>query len=54
LTDAAYNFLQREAFDKALVLLQKAEGVLEVVNLEHSVRDRYLLFTTNNNMAMCL
>lgn len=30
LTDAAYNFIQRENFEKALILLQKTEGVLEV------------------------
>jgi tetratricopeptide (TPR) repeat protein len=36
LTDAAFNFISREQFEKALVLLQKTEGVLEVVNLETS------------------
>ena len=30
LTDAAYNFIQRENYEKALILLQKTEGVLEV------------------------
>ena len=34
-------------------MLQKAEGVLEVVNMESSIRDRYILFLTNNNMALC-
>ena len=53
LTDAAYNFIQRESYEKALILLQKAEGVLEVVNLESCIRDKYILFITNNNMAMC-
>ena len=30
LTDAAYNFISRENYEKALILLQKTEGVLEV------------------------
>lgn len=30
LADAAYNYIQREAYDKAMVLLQKTDGVLEV------------------------
>ena len=33
LTDAAYNFIQRENYEKALILLQKTEGVLEVNNI---------------------
>lgn len=53
LTDAAFNFAQRDQFEKALVLLQKTEGVLEVVNLETSARDKAIKFITCNNMAMC-
>lgn len=53
LTDAAHNLIVRDSFDKALMLLQKAEGVLEVVKLDGSVRDRYLLFLVNNNMSLC-
>lgn len=53
LTDAAYNFIQREQYEKSLVLLQKTEGVLEVVNLDTSARDKYVKFITCNNMAMC-
>lgn len=30
LTDAAFNFITRENYEKALILLQKTEGVLEV------------------------
>ena len=30
LTDAAHNFIMRENYEKALILLQKTEGVLEV------------------------
>ena len=30
LIDASYNFIQRESYEKALILLQKTENVLEV------------------------
>lgn len=30
LTDAAYNFIARDNYEKALILLQKTEGVLDV------------------------
>ena len=39
LTDAAFNFISRENYEKALVLLQKTEGVLEV-----SSKTAYLRF----------
>lgn len=42
LSDAAFNFIARDQYEKALVLLQKTEGVLEVVNLETSSRDKYV------------
>jgi len=36
-----------------LILLQKTEGVLDVINLEKSKRDKYIAFTAYHNMAMC-
>jgi len=53
LTDIAYKFIKKDQFEKAYVLLQKTESVLEVVNLEHSKRDRYFAYITYLNMAMC-
>ena len=53
LTDAAYNFIMRENWEKAITLLQKTEGVLEVVSLDGCARDRYISFITYNNMSMC-
>jgi hypothetical protein len=53
LTDIAYNFIKKEKFEKAYVLLQKTESILEVVNLSLSRRDRYYAFITYHNMAMC-
>lgn len=28
--DAAYNYIQRDSYEKALILLQKADNVLDV------------------------
>jgi hypothetical protein len=53
LTDIAFKFIKKDQYEKAYVLLQKTESVLEVVNLEHSKRDRYFAFITFLNMAMC-
>lgn len=53
LTDIAYKFIKKDQYEKAYVLLQKTESVLEVVNLEHSKRDRYFAYITYHNMAMC-
>lgn len=53
LTDIAYKFIKKDQFEKAYVLLQKTESVLEVVNLEHSKRDKYFAYITYHNMAMC-
>ena len=53
LTDIAYKFIKKDQYEKAYVLLQKTESVLEVVNLDHSKRDRYFAYVTYHNMAMC-
>jgi hypothetical protein len=53
LTDIAYNFIKKEKHEKAYVLLQKTESILEVVNLSLSRRDRYYAFLTYHNMSMC-
>jgi hypothetical protein len=36
LIDAAYNYIQRDSFEKALILLQKTEGVLGVSTMNWS------------------
>lgn len=53
LTDIAYKFIKKDQYEKAYVLLQKTESVLEVVNLDHSKRDKYFAYITYSNMAMC-
>jgi len=32
LTDASVNYIKKEEFDKALILLQKSHGILEIVD----------------------
>lgn len=34
LNDSALNYIARESYDKALVLLQKAQAIIEQLNLE--------------------
>ena len=53
LNDAAYNYLEKEHFEKALILLNKSRGILEELNLENSTRDKNLALVTFQNMAMC-
>ena len=47
LTDAAFNFIQRENYEKALILLQKTEGVLEVSD---NLIDIYFPLSISNSM----
>ena len=63
LLDAAHNYIQRESYEKAIILLQKTESVLDVkickidylqvVSLDQSKRDRYIIFCTFHNLALC-
>lgn len=45
--------LNKEHYDKALTLLQKSHGILEVMNLEQNKRDKNMALITFQNMAMC-
>ena len=42
----------KEHYDKALILLQKSHGILEVMNLEQNKRDKSMALVTFQNMAM--
>lgn len=39
LNESALAFITREQFEKALLLLQKAHGVLDVIDISQSRRD---------------
>ena len=53
LNESALAYLSRDQFDNALLLLQKAHGVLDVVDLGACSRDQAIAFQLFHNMAMC-
>lgn len=53
LVDAAYNYIRKERYEKALLLLDKGHGILDVLNLDNSSRDKILGVIIFQNMAMC-
>ena len=53
LNESALAYLGREQYEQALLLLQKAHGVLDVVDLSGSPQDEYIAFQLFHNMAMC-
>lgn len=53
LNESALIYIQKEQFENALLLLQKAHGVLDVVDLSRCVRDHQITLQVFYNMAMC-
>lgn len=53
LTESALAFISRDSYEKALLLLQKAHGVLDVVDITASKRDQMIAIEIFYNMAMC-
>lgn len=53
LNESALAFITREQFEKALLLLQKAHGVLDVVDISLSKRDQMIAIEIFYNMALC-
>ena len=53
LNESALSFITREQFEKALLLLQKAHGVLDVVDLSNCRRDQMIALEIFLNMALC-
>jgi tetratricopeptide (TPR) repeat protein len=53
LNESALIYIQKEQFDNALLLLQKAHGVLDVVDMTRSSRDQMIALQLFYNMAMC-
>jgi len=53
LNDSAYRFIKREQFERALNLLQKAYGIMDVIDFKACRRDKYHLFIMFHNMALC-
>jgi hypothetical protein len=53
LNDNAVQFIKREQYDKALNLLQKAYGIMDVVDFSICQRDRFNIYMLFHNMALC-
>ena len=53
LNDNAIQFIKREQYDKALNLLQKAYGIMDVIDFNVCRRDRFHIFILFHNMALC-
>jgi len=53
LNDSAYQFIKREQYERALNLLQKAYGIIDVIDFNVCRRDKYHLFIMFHNMALC-
>jgi dihydroxyacetone kinase DhaKLM complex PTS-EIIA-like component DhaM len=53
LNESALAYITREQFEKALLLLQKAHGVLDVVDLGSSKKDQMIAIELFQNMALC-
>ena len=53
MNESALVYIQKEQYDNALLLLQKAHGVLDVVDLTRARRDKFIALQVFYNMAMC-
>ena len=53
MNESALAYIQKDQFDNALLLLQKAHGVLDVVDLTRAKRDKFIALQVFYNMAMC-
>ena len=53
LNDSAYQFIKREQYERALNLLQKAYGIMDVIDFNVCRRDKYHLIIMFHNMALC-
>lgn len=53
LNDSAYQFIKREQYERALNLLQKAYGIMDVIDFNLCRRDKFHLFIMFHNMALC-
>ena len=53
LNESAINFISQESYEKALILLQKAQTMLEQIQAEQNPKDAFVFLLTLHNMAMC-
>jgi hypothetical protein len=53
LNEVAYLFIKELDYDRALFLLKKAHGLIDVTDLKNCKRDQFNFFVTFHNMALC-
>jgi tetratricopeptide (TPR) repeat protein len=53
LNESALNFISQEQYEKALILLQKAQTMLDQIQAEKIECDQFIFLLTLHNMAMC-
>lgn len=53
LNESAINFISQESFEKALILLQKAQTMLEQIQASKNPNDQFVFLLTMHNMALC-
>ena len=53
LNESAINFISQESFEKALILLQKAQTMLEQISAAKNQHDKFVFLLTMHNMALC-
>ena len=53
LNESAINFISQESFEKGLILLQKAQTMLEQIQASKNQHDKFIFLLTLHNMALC-
>lgn len=46
-------YMDREEYDRALILLQKAQIIIEQINIENYKKDRLIIVIIFHNTALC-
>eukprot|EP00347_Sterkiella_histriomuscorum_P024065 403332423 len=53
LNESAINFISQESYEKALILLQKAQTMLDQIQADQNPKDQLIFLLTIHNMALC-
>ena len=54
LNESAINFISQESFEKGLILLQKAQTMLEQIQASKNQHDKFIFLLTLHNMSSSL
>jgi predicted translin family RNA/ssDNA-binding protein len=53
LCESAINFISQESYEKGLILLQKAQTMLEQIQAQNNPHDQLVFLLIMHNMALC-